>query len=119
VEHDRRVQKLTDLTGRWWDWQVSRWDAAVFRLVADNDLTYHHCVEVTFTDAVWVGCADMFHHPVFRSPTPAEREFARQVIADESYQVFVWDAETAAGTVPMMVIARDVQVVEGLVSHTG
>jgi len=111
------VQQLTDLTGRWWDWQIDLWNASVFRLVADNDLTYHHCVEVTFTDAAWVGCADMFQHPAFRSPTPAEREFARQVTADDGYQVFAWDAETAAGTVPMMVIARSVRVIEGLVSH--
>jgi hypothetical protein len=49
---DRRMQELTELTGRWWDWQVDRWDASAFRLIADNDLTYHHSVEVTFTDSI-------------------------------------------------------------------
>jgi len=73
------------------------WDGSALRLVADNDLTYHHSVEVTFTDVVWVSSADLFHHPVFRLPTRAEREFARQVAADEVHQLFAWDAETATG----------------------
>lgn len=110
------MRELTELTGRWWDWQVDRWDASAFRLIADNDLTYHHSVEVTFTDVVWVSSADMFHHPVFRQPTAAEHEFARQVI-DTGHHLFAWDAETASGTVPMMIIAGQVQVTEGIVRH--
>jgi hypothetical protein len=54
---------------------VDRWDASVVRLIADNDLTYHHNVEVTFTEVAWVSSADLFHHPVFRQPPPAERDF--------------------------------------------
>lgn len=54
------------------------WDASTFRLIADNDLTYHHSVEVTFTDVVYVSSADEFHHPIFGPPTPAKRELARQ-----------------------------------------
>ncbi len=92
------MQELTQLTGRWWDWQLDRWDASAFRLIADNDLTHHHSVEVTFTDVVYVSSADMFHHPVFRPPTASEREFARLV--DPGHHVFTWDAETAGGTVP-------------------
>lgn len=110
------MRELTELTGRWWDWQVDRWDASAFRLIADNDLTYHHSVEVTFTDVVWVSSADLFHHPVFRPPTATEREFARRVI-DAGHHLFAWDAETASGTVPMMIIAGDVQVAEGIVRH--
>jgi hypothetical protein len=48
VSHDSQVTDLTTLTGRWWDWEVSRWDAAGPTLVADNDLTYHWNVEVSF-----------------------------------------------------------------------
>ena len=104
------------LTGRWWDWEVRRWDASALCLIADNDLSYHHSVEVTFTDVVWTACADMFHHPAFRPATAAESEFARQVI-DTGYRVFTWDAETAMATVPMMVIAGTVHVTEELVRH--
>ena len=110
------MRELTELTGRWWDWQVDRWDVSAFRLIADNDLTYHHSVEVTFTDVVWVSCADMFHHPGFRPPTAAEREFAPQAVHSGQH-LFTWDAEIATATVPMMVIAGGVRVAEGLVHH--
>jgi hypothetical protein len=77
----------------------------------------HHSVEITFTTVVWVSSADLFHHPIFRVPTPAEREFARQVATDKGHHLFAWDAETAIGTVPMMVVAHAVEVVEGIVRH--
>jgi hypothetical protein len=116
--HDHRVCDLTELTGRWWDWEVDHWDAAGFRLIADNDLTYHHCAEISFTDVAWVAVTTMFSHPVFRRPTAAERAFAQQFHGeDDGYTVFAWDAETASATVPMMVVARGVHVVERLVIH--
>jgi hypothetical protein len=118
VRHDHRVRDLTELTGRWWDWQVDHWDASSVRLIADNDLTYHHRAEISFTDVAWVAVADMFSHPVFRQPTPTERVFARQIHGENAdYAIFAWDAETAAATVPMMVIARSVHVVERTVIH--
>jgi hypothetical protein len=61
--------------------------------------------------------AAVLHHPVFRPPTPAERELARQVATDEGHHLFAWNAETATGTVPMMVVAQAVQVVERIVHH--
>ncbi|SDT57187.1 hypothetical protein [Actinoplanes derwentensis] len=108
------MDELERLTGRWWDWEVRRWDAAGLLLIADNDLTYHHAVEVTFTDVAWVACTDLFHHPVFRPPTAGEREFAREVAPEDEYTLFTWDAETATGAVPMMVVAQGVQVREDL-----
>lgn len=111
------MRDITELSHRWWDWQVAAWDGPGLRLIADNDLTYHHSVEVTFTDVAWVACADLFHHPVFRPATPAEIEFARQVSADGTHQVYAWDAETAAGTVAMMVVAQSVRITEEFVRH--
>lgn len=111
------MHELAGLTGRWWDWQVDRWDATGLRLIADNDLTYHHSVEVRFSDVVWVACAETFHHPVFRSPTADEQAFGRMVINDDGYHVFTWDAETASGTVAMMVVAGEVRVDEALIRH--
>jgi hypothetical protein len=110
------MDELTGLTGRWWDWEMARWDVTGLRLIADNDLTYHHAVEVRFGEVAWVSVADMFSHPVFRQPTAAEKELAWQA-SGEPHRIFTWDAETAAGTVPMMVVARSVEVVEGHVPH--
>ena len=106
-----------DLTGRWWDWRVELWDSSTLRLVADNDLTYHHSVDVSFTDVVWVASADTFHHPTFRAATSAERVFVRQVINDAGYEIYAWDAETSAGTVPTMVVAQAIRIVESLIRH--
>jgi hypothetical protein len=106
-----------ELTGRYWDWRVELWSSSTLRLIADNDLTYHHNVEVSFTDVAWAATADLFHHPTFRPATPAEIEFGRQVINEAGYEIYAWDAETSAGTAPMMIIATSVRVVEGLVRH--
>ena len=108
---------LMDLTGRWWDRRVDLWDSSTLRLIADNDLTYHHSVEVSFTDVAWVATADTFHHPTFRPATPAEQDFAHQGFNGAGYQPYTWDAETSAGTAPMMIIAPSVPIVECLVRH--
>jgi hypothetical protein len=106
------MNELMPLTDLWWDWEADRWDVSGLRLIADNDLTYHHAVEVTFSEVAWVAVADRFHHPIFRPPTAAEEQFARQA-GGHGLQIFTWDAETSTGAVPMMVVARSVQVVEG------
>ena len=95
------------------------WDSSTLRLIADNDLTYHHNVEVSFSDVVWAATADLFHHPTFRPATPAELEFARQITSEAGYNIYAWDAETSAGAVPMMIMAASVLVVEGFVRHDG
>lgn len=105
------------LNGRWWDWQVDRWDVSGLRLIADNDLTYHHSVEVTFTDVVWASCSDLFHHPGFRPPTAPEAQFMRQVTTGDGHRLYTWDAETAAGTVAMIVVAQNAATTEKLVQH--
>jgi hypothetical protein len=113
------MRELIDLTGRYWDWRVELWDSSTLRLIADNDLTYHHNIEVSFNDVAWAATADLFHHPTFRPATPAELDFARQITTEAGYNTYAWDAETSAGTVPMMIIAVSVLVVEGLVLHNG
>jgi hypothetical protein len=111
------VRELMDLTGRWWDWRVDLWNSSTLRLIADNDLTYHHLVEISFIDVVWAAVADSFHHPTFRLATPAEHEFAGRVINEAGYEVYAWDAQTSTATMPMTVIAQSVRIVEGLVRH--
>ena len=105
------MRELMDLTGLYWDWRVEFWNSSTLRLIADNDLTYHHNIEVSFIDVAWA--ADLFHHPTFRPWTPAEREFARQIINEAGYEIYAWDAKTSARTVPMMIIATSARVVEG------
>lgn len=117
MRHYRWMHELLTLNDRWWDWQVERWDVTGLRLIADNDLTYHHSVEVTFTDVAWVSCADLFHHPVFRSPTAHEIDFMRQVASVDEHHLYTWDAETATGAVPMMIVARSARIMEQLVRY--
>lgn len=110
------MDELINLTGRWWGWRVGLWDSSTLRLIADNDLTYHHSVEVLFTDVAWVAIADTFYDPAFR-PATSEQDFARQVINDEGYELHAWDAETSTGTVPMVIVSQSVRIVEGHVRH--
>jgi hypothetical protein len=77
IGHHPLVYELTDLTGRWWDWRVGLWDSSTLRFIADNDLTHHHSVEVSFTDVAWVATADTCTKPTFRPATPGEHDFAR------------------------------------------
>jgi hypothetical protein len=66
--------------GAWWDWEVRHYDGSRLTLVAGHDLTYHHGLEVVFTDTVYVRCPMAFSDPEFREPTPGERaEIARLV----------------------------------------
>lgn len=99
------MRELMDLTGRYRDWRVEHWDSSTLRLIADNDLTYHHNVEVSFSDVAWAATADLFHHPTFRPATPAALAFARRVTNEAGYEIYTWDAETSAATVPMIIIA--------------
>lgn len=41
----------------------------------------------------------------------------RQVTTDEGHRLYTWDAETAIGTVSMMVVARSAAIMEKLVHH--
>lgn len=66
--------------GSWWDWDVVAWDAGLLRLGAGHDLSYHHGLELVFSDPVFVMCPAAFHDPTFREPTPDEvRIVSRQV----------------------------------------
>ncbi|MFE9809704.1 hypothetical protein ACFYRN_42930 [Streptomyces sp. NPDC005227] len=58
--------------GSWWDWEVLAWDSGQFRFTADDDLRYHHGLELAFTAPLFISCPATFHDPVFRAPTPEE-----------------------------------------------
>jgi hypothetical protein len=110
---------LQELTGRWWDWMVQSWDGWRLRLVADNDLTYHHLVEVDFLDAAYVRVPlRVFSHPMFRAATPDEVSEAQPFMSeDETMRVFAWDTDEPG--IRGLVVAEDVVIREGLVVHDG
>ncbi|MFI8455321.1 hypothetical protein [Kitasatospora sp. NPDC085464] len=60
--------------GSWWDWDVFSWRPGELRLAAGYDLSYHHGLELVFADPLYVRCPADFHDPVFRVPTPEERQ---------------------------------------------
>ncbi|MET9592040.1 hypothetical protein ABZY45_13920 [Streptomyces sp. NPDC006516] len=70
IEHPHAAIEVPE--GSWWDWDVLAWDGGQFRLAAGSDLSYHHGLELAFTDPVFVSCPADFHDPFFRAPTPEE-----------------------------------------------
>lgn len=52
--------------GSWWDWDVLHFDGSQLRLAAGHDLTYHHGLEVIFTDVACMACPT----PVLGSSVP-------------------------------------------------
>lgn len=113
-------EELQELNGRWWDWQVEKWDAAEFRLVANNDLTYHHAVAVSFVNARYVACPLEFSHPSFRAPTGEETERVRRALDGDidDLTVFAWDLEDVEGPGKVCVVAAaGVTVDQKLVKH--
>jgi len=44
------VDAVLRFNGRWSEWAVWRWDRLSLNVVANLDLTYHHEVEVTFSN---------------------------------------------------------------------
>ncbi|GAA2556346.1 hypothetical protein GCM10010435_28770 [Winogradskya consettensis] len=102
--------------GQWWDWEIMTWNAGALTLAASTDLTYHHGLEVVFSDVGFVQCPALFHHAVFREPSDAERDFVlRQAAGDASLIVaFDHDEQDAAGrALSGLIGAGDVRLVTG------
>ena len=106
---------LQDLNDQWWDWVVQSWDGWCLRLIADNDLTYHHAVEVDFLNVAYVRLPmTVFSHPRFRAPTPEELTEVTPFMHDEdAMRVFAWDTDEAE--VRCLVVAEKIAVRRGLV----
>lgn len=111
------TQPLLDLNDRWWDWQVASWDGESLRLIADNDLTYHHSVEVLFEETAYVKLPAQFSHPVFRAPTASERELVRQAVGDLPALIVAWDIDAEGPGRACLVGAASVSFAEELVLH--
>jgi hypothetical protein len=104
-------------SGSWWDWDVLGWNGSELRLAAGYDLTYHHGLELVFTDVDYLACPTRSSHPDFREPTPSERDRVRRYVGDEPAVMVAFDveAEAGGGVLPCIVAAGSVEVVTGLV----
>ncbi|MFE0462930.1 hypothetical protein ACFW1A_27120 [Kitasatospora sp. NPDC058965] len=102
--------------GSWWDWDVVEWNAGRLCLGAGDDLTYHHGLELVFSDPLLVVCPAAFQDPTFREPTADEvRSVVRQV--GETPAVVVAFEADAGGPEPAagLIAAGRVDVVPGIV----
>ncbi|MFG2036539.1 hypothetical protein [Dactylosporangium sp. NPDC048998] len=103
--------------GPWSDWDVLQFDGANLRLAAGYDLTYHHGLEIVFTDVAYLACPIYFWDPRFREPTPGERELVRRYSGEEPPVIVAFDIESPIGAdlLPCLVAAEAVEIVVGLV----
>ncbi|MFN8077916.1 MAG: hypothetical protein U0Q15_21190 [Kineosporiaceae bacterium] len=104
--------------GAFWDWEVLSWSGGTLILAAGTDLTYHHQLEVIFTEVAYVALPSLFHHPTFRPPTAEElRAVADQVGAPAPVVVaFDHDGTDGDGRPLSGLVAADaVEVVPGAV----
>ncbi|WP_408898462.1 hypothetical protein ACJ5H2_04965 [Nocardioides sp. R1-1] len=109
---------LSRLNERWAEWAVHSWAAGQLVLIADNDLTYHHEVEVRFDEVEFAVIGDHFNWPVFRPVLPEEEASARPYLdAPEHARMWAWDAEVGSAQSSMLVAARSATVIEERVLH--
>jgi hypothetical protein len=109
---------LSRLNERWAAWAVHSWAGGQLVLIADNDLTYHHEVEVRFDDVEFAVIGDSFNWPVFRPVLLEEEASARPYLDDPANaRVWAWDAEVGSGQTSMLVAARSATVIEEHVRH--
>ncbi|BCY08479.1 hypothetical protein [Actinoplanes sp. L3-i22] len=100
-----------------WDWDIHDFDGSRLLLAADNDLTYHHGLEVIFTDVAYLACPTQFSDPQFRQPTLAERTLVRRYVGEEPPVIVAFDVESLEweGLLPCLIAAETAEVVMGLV----
>lgn len=103
--------------GSWWDWELLTGNGAELRLAAGYDLTYHHGLELVFTEVSYLACPTRFCHARFREPTSQERDSVRRYVGDVPPVVAAFDveAEFGDGNLPCVVAADTVEVVPGTV----
>ncbi|TYC69567.1 hypothetical protein EH183_36150 [Streptomyces sp. CB01881] len=102
--------------GSWWDWDIVDWNAGRLRLGAGSDLTYHHDVELVFSDPVFVMCPAVFHDPVFRAPTPDEVRLVSRQVGETPAVVVAFEADAGGSELASgLIAAGGLDVVQGVV----
>jgi hypothetical protein len=101
------------------DWAVESWDGWTLTLIADNDLTYHHIVEVRFSYTRYVAVPPEFDSVVFRDATPSNVEgHVRLHDPGEDLTLFVWEADSGSGPLTCYVLAESVTTTRALLIHS-
>jgi len=110
---------VAQLSNRWSDWRVESYDGWALRLVADNDLTYHHAVEVLFEGVTYISLPSEFSHPVFRDPTAAETEVIRSALYGDldGVTIYAWDIDAELPGRSCLLAAHTVTVTEEMKAH--
>ncbi|MEH1098449.1 hypothetical protein [Micromonospora sp. CPCC 205561] len=62
---------------------MQNFDGSQLRLAAGYDLTYHHSLEMVFTDVAYLACPTQFQNDRFREPDLDERALVRRHVGDE------------------------------------
>ncbi|NHZ97552.1 hypothetical protein [Massilia sp. CCM 8734] len=84
-----------------WDWCIRAFDGDALDLSAGSSLAYAHHM-VTFHGLCYVECPTVFHHPVFRVASAAERlAVGARVGVDDEDTVIAIDADSSAGMHPL------------------
>ena len=101
----------------WWDWDILYFDGSHLCMAAGSDLTYHHTLEVVFSDVVYLACPISFQHPRFREPTLRERALVQRHVGEEPPLIVAFDVEAPAGEEPLacLVAAGSVESLPGVV----
>jgi hypothetical protein len=115
---DDTITRVIELPeGSWWDWDLLHFDGSRLTLAAGPDLTYHHGLELVFTDVVYLACPTQFSEPRFREPTQDEQEMLRRYIGEIAPLIVAFDVESPADGDPLacIVAAEAVDIVLGRV----
>ncbi|MER5965948.1 hypothetical protein [Streptomyces sp. NPDC002057] len=104
--------------GSWWDWDVVSWNGGELRLGAGPDITYHHGLELVFSDPLFVVCPTAFMDPVFRAPTPDETLMITRQIGGTPPVLVAFEAD-AHGPEPAscLIAAEGLDIAEGVVGR--
>ncbi|MFD3946931.1 hypothetical protein [Streptomyces sp. NPDC058579] len=106
--------------GSWWDWEVVDYNGSRLRLGAGHDLTYHHLLEVVFTDVSYLRCPTMFTDAEFRAPTREEVAEAARLLGEEPPVLVAFEADAGSGRpTPCLIAADAVDVVTGHFPRAG
>lgn len=112
---DDTVARLDSLLSSFDEYRILSYDSARLVLIGCWDLTYHHSVEVEFKEVAFIHCATYFFAQRFRLGTAEERNTIRRMAdIDENEKLYCFESDSRT----YFIVAENVVIREGLVSHT-
>ncbi|MFI2764333.1 hypothetical protein ACH5A3_36715 [Streptomyces echinatus] len=102
--------------GPWWDWDIVAWDPGRLRLGSGHDISYAHCLELVFSNPVFVTCPSFFHDPVFRAPTSNEVRLIAGQVGEIPPVLIAFEADAGGPSLASgLVAAGQLDIVQGTV----